>query len=216
LFAKAFGAVLGFGLPSIKFGPFTGIKGSGVAKVENREVRDFTRIEVGGAINVEVVAQKDFRVDVEADDNLLEYIQTEVKGDTLKIYTKKRISPKTKIHIVIAMPDLTGAEVSGASKFAASNIKTDSFNLGVSGASKLEINGEAQDLNIEASGASKINAEGLKVSNAFVDVSGATSVSVFATEEIKADASGASKVNYVGEPKNIIKHTSGASRVSQK
>ncbi|NJM52505.1 MAG: DUF2807 domain-containing protein, partial [Blastocatellia bacterium] len=36
----------------------------------------------------------------------------------------------------------------------------------VSGASKIEVNGEAKDLKIEASGASKINAENLKVANA--------------------------------------------------
>ena len=71
-------------------------------------------------------------------------------------------------------------------------------------------------MKIEASGASKINAENLKVANADVDISGATSVTVNATEEVKAEASGASKINYVGEPKNVIKDVSGASKVSQK
>jgi hypothetical protein len=56
----------------------------------------------------------------------------------------------------------------------------------------------------------------LKVANAAVDVSGASHVTVNATEEIKAEASGASKVSYVGEPKNVIKNTSGASSVKQK
>jgi hypothetical protein len=114
------------------------------------------------------------------------------------------------------MPDLTGVDVSGVSKVTANNIKTESFNLDISGAAKVELNGEANDLIIDASGASKINAENLKVANANVDVSGASHITVNATEEIKADASGASKINYVGEPKNVIKHTSGASRVSQK
>ena len=214
MIAKSFGAVLGFSNVSFNF--FSGIKGSGVSKIEKRDVANFKQIDVSGIIEVEVVAQKNFSVEVEADDNLLEYVKTEVDGDTLKLYTKNRISPSTKIRVVISMPELTGADVSGVSKLTANEIKTESFHLDVSGASKIEINGEAKNLKIEASGASKINAENLKVSNADVDVSGATHVTVNATEEVRADASGASKVNYVGEPKNVIKDTSGASRVSQK
>lgn len=214
MFANIFGAFLGFGLPG--FTVFSCAKGSGVTKIEKREVAGFKKVDVSGAIEVEVIAQKDFGVEVEADDNLLEYVKTEVDGETLKIYTKSRIWKHNKIRVVISMPELTGAEVSGASKVTANNVKTDSFKLDVSGASKIEINGEAKDLKIEASGASKINAENLKVANANVDVSGATSVTVNATEEVKAEASGASKIQYVGEPKNVIKDTSGASKVSQK
>jgi hypothetical protein len=214
--AKVFGAVLGFGLPNVSFSVFSCIKGSGVAKVEKRELSGFKQIETSGIINLEVTAQKDFSVEVETDDNLLEYVVTEVKGDTLKIYTKKNISPKTKIRVVVAMPDLTGIDVSGVSKVNAQNIKTESFNLDMSGASKVELNGEANNLTIDSSGASKINAENLKVTNAAIDVSGASHVTVNATEEIKAEASGASKVSYLGEPKNVIKNTSGASSVKQK
>jgi hypothetical protein len=214
MIAKSFGAVLGFGNVSFNF--FSGIRGSGVSQIEKREVANFKQIDVSGMIEVEVVAQKGFSVEVEADDNLMEYVKTEVDGDTLKLYTKNRISPRTKIRVMISMPELTGADVSGVSKLTAHDLKTESFNLDVSGASKIEINGEARNLKIEASGASKINAENLKVSNADIDVSGATQVTVNATEEVRADASGASKVNYVGQPKNVIKDTSGASRVSQK
>jgi hypothetical protein len=213
-FAKVFGAVLGFGFPTVSI--FSSVKGSGVIKTEKREVKGFKQIDVSGAIEVEINAQKDFSVDVEADDNLLEYVKTEVDGDTLKIYTKSRIWKHNKIRVVISMPELTEAEVSGASKITASNIKTESFKLDVSGASKIEVNGEAKDLKIESSGASKINAENLKVANADVEVSGATSVTINATEEVKAEASGASKIHYVGEPKNVIKDVSGASKVSQK
>lgn len=213
-FAKVFGAALGFS--NVSFNVFSGIKGSGEAKVEKRDVSGFKQIDVSGIIEVEVTAQKNFGVEVEADDNLLEHVKTEVDGDTLRLYTKNRISPRTKIRVVISMPELTGAEVSGVSKLTASEIKTNSFKLDVSGASKIELKGEAKELKIEASGASKINAESLKVANANVDVSGASSISVFATEELKADASGASKVTYSGEPKNVIKDTSGASKVSQK
>lgn len=214
LFAKAFGTVLGVNLPGIKF--FSYIKGSGIVKTEKRDLAPFKQIDVSGAIEVEITSQKEFNVDVQTDDNLLEYVRTEVSGDTLKIYTKGFLKRQNPVKVFISLPELTGAEVSGASKITANNIKTETLTLDLSGASKILVNGEAANLNIDASGASKIDAENLQVANADIDLSGATRVVVNATEELKADASGASKILYVGQPKNIFKDTSGAAKVSQK
>lgn len=212
--AKVFAFSFGFSLPAISI--FSCEKGSGIAKTEIRDLAEFKEIEVSGNIEIEVTAQKEFSVNVEADDNLLEYIKTEVSGDTLKIYTKKGFSPVTKTRLVITMPELSGLDTSGASKVLANNLSSDSFKINVSGASKIEINGQVNDLNIEANGASKINADNLKSANANIDVSGATYVSVFVTEELKAEASGASKISYSGEPKNVFEDTSGASSVRRK
>ncbi len=193
-----------------------GIKGSGNSKTEKRNVADFSKIEASDAVNLEIVAQKDFDVEVEADDNLLPLIKTEVSGDTLKISTSGNTSAKTKATIKISLPKLDSLDVSGASAAVVSNVKTDSLDLEASGASKIKISGEANNLDAEASGASGIDAEGLTVSNADVKADGASSATISVTNELKADASGASSVYYTGEPKNIEPKTSGASSIKKK
>jgi hypothetical protein len=80
----------------------------------------------------------------------------------------------------------------------------------------VQLSGETERLNIEVSGASNVNAENLKAENARVETSGASKVSVFATDELWVNASGASKVAYSGSPKNFTNKTTGASSVSQK
>lgn len=197
-------------------GNLSGVQGSGNTKSEKREVSEFTKVEGGGAITLEIVAQKDFSVEVEADDNLLQYIKTEVSGDTLKVFSEGRISPKTKLLVKISMPELNSLEISGASGATVSNVKTDSLKLEAGGASKIKIDGEAKSLESDASGASKIDAEGLKVENADVEASGASSMTVSASNELKADASGASTIYYTGEPKTVLPNSSGASSVKQK
>jgi predicted porin len=69
---------------------------------------------------------------------------------------------------------------------------------------------------VEVSGASKIDAESLKSKTATVDASGASKVTLFVTERLNSDASGASKIEYSGNPANVEKKTSGASSVRQK
>lgn len=216
VFALSIGLVFSTGCGFGSFSSLSGVQGSGTSKTETRNVSGFTKIEASGAINVEVAAQKDFSVTVQADDNLLTNIKTEVSGDTLKIYSEDRISPKTRINVSVSMPQIEGLDVSGASSGTVAGVNADSLELKASGASKIKIEGTAKELNADASGASTVDAEGLKVENADVGASGASKATVAATNDLKVDASGASKISYVGEPKNIKQNSSGASSVTKK
>jgi preprotein translocase subunit SecF len=212
--AKTFAFSFGFNLPSINV--FSKTKGSGNTQTEKRDVSGFNEVKAGGALTVEVTAQKEFGVEVEADDNLLEYVKTEVKGDTLRIYTEGRISTRNPIRVRISMPNIESFDVSGASSVTLTNVKNESLRLDASGASKIKVEGEAKELNVDLSGASRLEAENLRAENVTVDASGASSATVVASNEINADASGASSIRYVGEPKNVSRKTSGASSVKQK
>ncbi|MGI8555478.1 MAG: head GIN domain-containing protein [Pyrinomonadaceae bacterium] len=217
--ALAIGSILAVNFNSVEFFNFksmSSIQGSGNAKQETRNLAGFNEIEAGGAVNTEITVGQDFSVIVETDDNLLQNIKTDISGDTLKIYSEGRISPKTKINIKISMPTLTKIDLSGVSTAIATNLKGDSLELKASGAARIKIDGETKDLSAEASGASKIIAENLKTENADVDASGASTITVSPSGDLKADASGASSVYYTGEPKNIEKDSSGASSVKKK
>lgn len=198
------------------FKDLSGIQGSGTAKTETRNVSDFDKVEASGAINVEITIEKDFSVSVEADDNLLANIKTEVSGDTLKIFSEDRISAKTRINVRISMPAIERLEISGASNGTVANVKSGALELKASGASKIRIDGEAKTLEADASGASSIDAESLRVEDANIEASGASKAIVSATNNLEVDASGASKITYVGEPKNLKQNSSGASSIAKK
>lgn len=210
----------GFGKVSgsfIKFNfSFGGVKGSGNIANEKRDVANFKGIDVGGIYEVEIVAQKNFSVEVEADDNLLPLIKTEVRNGTLEISSEKNIKSQNPIRVKISAPNIEELEVSGVAKVNLSNLDNNSLKIDTSGASKIDIAGKTVDLNIETSGASKINAENLQSQNVDVDASGASKIDVFVSGNLKVDASGASKITYSGNPQNIEKDTSGAGSVKGK
>lgn len=218
LVTLAVGSILsvksGFGKFHINFKG--GVQGSGNSRTEVRNVSGFEGIRTGGAVNIEVSVQKDFKVEVEADDNLLEHVKTETSGSTLRIYTEGNISPKSRINVKISMPEINELEISGASNAIISNVKSDSIKIEANGASKIKIDGEAKNLELEVSGASKVEAEDLKVERADVDASGASKVTVSPINELKADASGASSIYYTGELKDVDSKTSGAASVKRK
>lgn len=211
-FGKMSGGLMSLNFP-LKFGA---VRGSGNIATDHRDVSGFHGVNVGGVSQVEIIAQKGFSVEVEADDNLLPMIRTEVKGGILRIYTEGRIRSSNQIRVRIAAPDIDDLDVSGAANVTVADIKNDGLSVDSSGASKVKISGETSKFTAQVSGATKIDAESLSTENATVDASGASKVTVNVSGSLQADASGASCITYAGTPTDVQKKTSGASSISQK
>ncbi len=212
------------------------IEGNGNFIAETREVSSFSRIEVHGAMDVEVTPGTS-QVRVEADANLQEYIETYVKGDRLIIREKDgvnlRSSKDIKVHVTA--PTLSGIDVSGASKVNGNglfthngmvkldvsgagsikvNVNATSINADISGSGDILVGGNARDLDLEISGAGMAKCFDLQTENVRVDISGAGGANVSVSKSIDADVSGAGTVKYRGNP-SVTKDVSGAGSVSR-
>ncbi len=211
----SFGTPSSQGIFSFSFN-FKGVKGSGQTATEARDVRDFKGVDVGSVFKVEVTAQADYAVEIEGDDNLLQYVKTEVRGGTLHIKTTRKIKPTSPIRVRVSAPAIDNLDISGAAEVTVNNVRSEKLTVDSSGASKIYINGDAAKLNADVSGATKIDAEKLNVVDANIDASGASSVTVNVSGTLNGDASGASRIIYTGAPTSVKKDTSGAGSVSQK
>ena len=213
-----FSNLFSFGKASARFFniSFNSVAGSGVAATESRDVSEFNGIDVGGVFQVEVTAGKEYGVVVEADDNLLQYVKTEVSGGVLKISSTERLKSTTPMRIRVSAPEIESIDASGACKISVADVKSSELRVDTSGASKVNLAGETSSVTIEVSGASNIDAANLKAENATVKASGASKVEVFVTGKLVSGASGASKISYSGNPTSVTKDTSGAGKVSQK
>ena len=104
-------AVLSTGC-NITIGP--SLRGSGVAKTESREVAQFSEIEVGSAIQLDVTVGEPTSLVVTADDNVLPSVRTEVVGDRLKIYLDTSLSTNIGVQVKASTPELKSLVGSGA------------------------------------------------------------------------------------------------------
>ena len=206
---------------------------------ETRKVSQFDNVDISSAFKV-VVTDNDYKgnVVVSAPSDALGKIVTKVVNGTLKVYVDGSISMKNgeKLEITFPHRKLRDIKISGASKLVADHVlKVDKLNVNLSGASSLDLNvvsnlikldhsgaskfkikGNAQNFDANVSGASKLDAEDLKAANVKLKASGASSVKVWAVNDLKIDASGASKVSYKrqnGLSKSLDK--SGASKISE-
>ena len=67
-------------------------------------------------MTIEVTCQKDPSLEVEGDDNVLEFVTAEVSGNVLRLKNTKSYSVNEPVRFKIAVPNLEGLSVSGAGR----------------------------------------------------------------------------------------------------
>ena len=159
------------------------IKGSGNIIVEDRKVSGFDKILMSGVGKVIITQGDSESLSIETDDNLMEYIKTEVNGDTLEIGFEDNVvfssgsggtavDPTDGFIFRINVIDLHKISIPGAADIEMEKIKTDNFDISLSGAGLVSFDDlDAGTLNVLISGAGDVNLAG-RVENQVVTLSG--------------------------------------------
>jgi hypothetical protein len=212
------------------------IKGSGNQTTTNRKVADFTKLDISGAYKVILKQDSSLSVSVTADDNLQELIKTDVSGNTLKISTnKKSICASGDFTVTIGVQHLEAIKTSGAiSVISEGKIIAKTFNLDLSGATRINLNldagtvhtegsgvteitlkGQASSHDINLSGGGKVHAFDFIVGNYDIETSGASECEINVLHELTVNSSGASSINYKGNPATINNKKAGVSSITK-
>jgi hypothetical protein len=109
----------------------------------------------------------------------------------------------------------TGLTVSGASKVTGKLIAEDT-RIEVSGASTCEITGSGDQCDLEVSGASRYNAPDFRMHNTNINVSGASHATIYTSGTLNLEVTGASTLDYSGNPILSKVSVSGASKLNSK
>jgi len=173
------------------------VTGSGEIVTQEMDFTGFDKLDISQGFNVDVNQGDEFSVVIRADDNIVEYLQVEKVGDTLKIdLEQNRVIGVSTLEAEITMPALVG--------------------LVVSGGSDATVSGTGDEISVDASGGSDVDLASFEVVNASVVASGGSDVTVNASGTLNADASGGSQVYYLGSPTMGQIDTSGGSDVDPK
>ena len=185
---------------------------------EDRNLSEFTKIEVSGAAHVKLAQGDAASVKVTADASELKNIITEIKDGTLIVKTQGNIDNEFKVWVTyktLTLIDASGAShvstdntlngekldviTSGASK-AVLDVILKELKSNVSGASTLVLSGATENHVAEVSGAASLKAAKMSSMVTEINASGASSSKISVNKKIVANASGASSIKYFGEP----------------
>ena len=187
-------------------------------KKETRQVSGFTGINASSAFDITVTKGNAESLVVEADDEVMPYVRSEVRNGVLHLYldNDKKVKNIKTMKASVVMKNLDKVSLSGASKLTANDLFTsDSFKGDCSGATHMTVHLNTGKLNIDASGASKIQLKANVSGHANLDVSGASKIQwELKAEKVQLDASGVSLVELNGSATDFKVDVSGTSKVA--
>jgi hypothetical protein len=212
-------------------------------RIEDRHLSGFNAVNLAGSFDVFITQGTTESVKVEAPDNIIDHIITEVSGGVLKIYNKNDngfhwddlFGGHRKIAVYVTAKDLNSINVSGSGDVSfKEGIHTNSLKLRVSGSGDLigkvdvktietsisgsgdvKLSGRADNSTVSVGGSGDYSGRSLVTINTAVRVSGSGDASVNASNKVDASVSGSGDIRYTGGAKSVSSSKSGSGDIER-
>jgi hypothetical protein len=214
------------------------LRTSGKQTSQERPVKDVARVSLEGSGELTILQDGSESLLVETDENLMPYVETEMRNGTLHLRLNSpgsvSILQRQRVRYTLHINSLEGVTIEGSGNVNADSLESDQLALVVDGSGNMqfkslragklrveingsgnvEVQGEASDQTIEVSGSGRVKAGDLRGQSVQVVISGSGNATVWATESLNIDISGSGSARYYGTPQVNIS-TSGSGNVSR-
>ena len=184
------------------------VQGNGVRGEEERTVPAFDQIRVDDGLEVEVVVGEgaSSRVVVTGDENVVGYVETEVRVGELKVSMPwGAFDTRSPLKVVVESPFVKTLELNGGSRVTASGLNADRLSLSVYGGSNLGASGSCDALDLEVDGGGRALLREVSTEQARVTVEGGSHAEVLVHQQIEIVATGGSTLYVAGNPARAVR-----------
>lgn len=213
-----------------------GIEGSGNVVREKRNLEaSFTKIKASTGIQLLLEQNSPSKVEVEVDDNLMKYIITKVENGTLIVKIDGNINSMKSVIVRVVMPNIESLETSSGSSIKAvekisgntmvmktssgssieGEIEYEKVSCESTSGSKIKVSGKALALDTKSSSGSEIDAKDLAANEITAQSTSGSSTIINPIVLLNAKASSGSSINFVKEPKKVVKEESSGGSISK-
>jgi hypothetical protein len=198
------------------------VRGSGVVKTETRDVSNFSKVDLNGSGDLTITVGDKEALTIEAEDNILPLLTSEVRGDTLVLSMKpgSSVNPTRPIRYNLTVKNLTSASLLGSGSISGSGLSADSFsasligsgninlekanfktlNANIAGSGNMAIDGTADSQTVTIPGSGEYRAQDLKSQSAHVTIAGSGTTTVWASQSLDANILGSGTIKYYDSP----------------
>ncbi|PQJ78030.1 head GIN domain-containing protein [Polaribacter porphyrae] len=211
------------------------IKGNGNVVTVNRTTSDYDGIGIGGSFDVILVKGKEGKITIEGEENIIPYIETEVKGGTLKIKYEKNVNIRTtkRLTVTVTYNDIDKVSLGGSGNvknegtiksenFSVSlggsgnitlNVDADEINSNIGGSGNIKLSGNSTEFTCSIAGSGSIKAYDLTTDSLKATIAGSGNIKTTVNKKIKAKVVGSGSIYYKGDPKHVDTKSVGSGDV---
>jgi hypothetical protein len=209
-------------LPVVVIGDRETVRGNGDVVEVSEQVQDFTQLVFAGSGDLFIQQGFEESLRIEAEENLIEHLDIEVRGDTLTIGIKEGINlrPSEPMYFYLGVKDLDSMTLagsglieaealqaerldltlSGSGNIVIENLEAVSLNVILSGSGNIDLSGELEDQDVTISGSGDYDAKKLESSIANVVITGSGTAQLRVEENLDISITGSGNVGYYGSP----------------
>lgn len=215
------------------------ITGNGNIVTVKRTTETYSGIKCSGAMDFILIDGNEGNISLEGEENLLDYIVTEVKDDILSVRAEQGVNLKSSknktIKITIPFKDLNSVSLSGSgdlwnndlistTNFKASlvgsgdvvlNLEATAVKAAVSGSGDLTLKGSTSALEAKITGSGDFHGFDLQADHTDVSVTGSGDAEVVSNKKLKAKVTGTGAIEYKGEPTKNNSKVIGSGNISK-
>ncbi|MBM4240260.1 MAG: DUF2807 domain-containing protein [Euryarchaeota archaeon] len=209
--------------------------GSGNLKNESKNVSGFNQIDLNGMGTLIITQGDKESLTVEAEDNVMPYIKTDVSNNKLSIKFENNSPVPTKpVKFYLTVKDINSIAISGSGKIESNklnakdltivisgagegnltNLNATTLTITISGAGKMYIAGNVTNQTITISGAGEYTANDLSSKTVTITINGAGKATLRVSDLLNAIINGGGDISYIGNPK-ITQQINGAGNIKQ-
>lgn len=199
------------------------VRGSGNVKTETRSVSNFDEVDLTGSGDLTIQLGDQESLKIEAEDNLLPVLTSDVVGRRLDLGVKRgtSISPTRPIRYTLTVKSLKAVSLLGSGSITGSGFDTDSFSVSVlgsgdvnldkvnfktldvriAGSGNITMNGTANSQTVNIPGSAEYRAGNLQSQSGNVTISGSGNATVWTSDTLDIRITGSGTVEYYGSPK---------------
>lgn len=214
----------------------TTVTGSGRVEREDRIVSDFKTVTLAGSGDLVIQQGSTEELTIEADDNLIPFIHSEVNDGELVIRWDDGINPvpSKPVRFLLTVKDLTNVNLTGSGSLTADDFTGDSLTISMAGSADAHLNavtlkdltttisgsgnviasGTVNSFTIKVAGSGDVKASDLQASTVSVKVAGSGDAIVWATDKLNVSVAGSGDIRYRGQPKSISQSIAGSGSVT--
>lgn len=178
------------------------ISGQGPTVKKTLSVNNFDALGLGISATV-YVSQGSHSVSIEAQQNIIDNIKTEVKNGSWNIDFDKRVNGHSDITIHVSMPNIKALSIGGSGSIIGKSTFNNLGNLAIAigGSGTVELAGSAKDVEISIAGSGDVKTAGLKANNCEVSIAGSGDAYIEVNGGLDVSIAGSGDVHYKGAPK---------------
>ena len=215
------------------------IKGNGNMTTVTRTTSDYDGVKCAGSFDYVLVEGTEGKITIEGEENLIEYIITEIKNGSLVVKVKNDVNLKTSrnksIKITIPFKEIENVSLAGSGDLWNDNVlASDNLDISLTGSGDIILNIKASKTKASITGSGDVTLKGttnvleasvtgsgdfhgfdLEVNDTDVSVTGSGDAKVVCNENLKARVTGSGDIVYKGNPKTEDTKVSGSGSIKK-